>query len=218
MDNRRETFWRPSDLSKSVRSFIFQNGKTIFNDPTLIGKVKTEDKNSAHLFHLLCINASQGDYMHNKCMELHTKIEFSKPAHRRCDAHVISQPVLGQSRSRSLSLTKRIAASGNEIGSRLQGSGAVVCSRSVKRDAKTRTGGWGKTGPPFLGKHWMDNIDLNQMSHQYVSGVFQNDWFRNDPWTSVHLIDRSEDAKFELVWVIKRSILLFPVYITLKQC
>ena len=63
----------------------------------------------------------------------------------------------------------------------------------------------------------MDNIDLNQMSHQYVSGVFQNDWFRNDPWTSVHLIDRSEDAKFELVWVIKRSILLFPVYITLNN-
>ena len=28
-------------------------------------------------------------------MELHAKIEFSKPAHRRCDAHVISQPVLG---------------------------------------------------------------------------------------------------------------------------
>ena len=28
-------------------------------------------------------------------MELHTKIEFSKPAHPRCDAHVISQPVLG---------------------------------------------------------------------------------------------------------------------------
>ena len=93
--------------------------------------------------------------MHNKCMELHTKIEFSKPAHRRCDAHVISQPVLGQSRSQSprcfvnLSLTKRIAASGNEIGSRLQGSGAVVCSRSVKRDAKTRTGAGERQGPHF---------------------------------------------------------------------
>ena len=87
--------------------------------------------------------------MHNKCMELHTKIEFSKPAHRRCDAHVISQPVLGQSRSRSLSLTKRIAASGNEIGSRLQGGGAVVCSRSVKRDAKTRTGAGERQGSHF---------------------------------------------------------------------
>ena len=64
--------------------------------------------------------------MHNKCMELHTKIEFSKPAHRRCDAHVVSQPV-----------------------SMLQGSGAVVCSRSVKRDAKTRAGAGERQGPHF---------------------------------------------------------------------
>ena len=76
---------------------------TIFNDRTLIGKITTEDKNSAHLFHLSCINAlcthSHGDYlfeavrdfcMHNKCMELHTEIKFSKPAHPRCDAYVIS--------------------------------------------------------------------------------------------------------------------------------
>ena len=37
------------------------------------------------------------------------------------------------------------------------------------------------------------------------------------PTTSVHLIDRSEDVIFELVWVIKRSILSFPVYITKKK-
>ena len=58
----------------------------------------------------------------------------------------------------------------------------------------------------------IDNIDLNQMSHRYVRGVLQNDW--NDTSTLAHLIDRSEDAKFELVWVIKRLTLLFPVYIT----
>ena len=71
---------------------------TIFNDRTLIGKIKTEDKNSAHLFHLLCINAlcthlfePVRDFcMHNKCMKLHTEIKFSKPAHPQCDAHVIS--------------------------------------------------------------------------------------------------------------------------------
>ena len=41
------------------------------------------------------------------------------------------------------------------------------------------------------------------------------------PSTSAHLIDRSEDVIFELVWVIsypiKRSILSFPVYITEKN-
>ena len=37
------------------------------------------------------------------------------------------------------------------------------------------------------------------------------------PSTSAHLIDRSEDVIFELVWVIKRSILSFPVYITKKN-
>ena len=37
------------------------------------------------------------------------------------------------------------------------------------------------------------------------------------PSTSAHLIDRSEDVIFELVWVIKRSILSFPVYITKKK-
>ena len=31
------------------------------------------------------------------------------------------------------------------------------------------------------------------------------------PSTSAHLIGRSEDVIFELVWVIKRSILSFPV-------
>jgi len=35
--------------------------------------------------------------------------------------------------------------------------------------------------------------------------------------TSAHLIDRSEDVVFELVWVIKWSILWFPVYITEKN-
>ena len=44
----------------------------------------------------------------------------------------------------------------------------------------------------------LDNIDLSQMSHRYVSGVLQSDW--NDPSTSAHLImiDRSGNAKFEL--------------------
>ena len=35
----------------------------------------------------------------------------------------------------------------------------------------------------------LDNIDLNQMSHRYVSGVLQN-----EPSTSAHLIDRSENV------------------------
>ena len=48
----------------------------------------------------------------------------------------------------------------------------------------------------------LDNIDLNQMSHRYVSSVLQNDW---------------NDVIFELVWVIKRSVLSFPVYITKKM-
>ena len=58
-------------------------------------------------------------------------------------------------------------------------------------------------------------MHLNQMSHRYVSGVLQSDW--NDPSTSAHLIDRSEDVIFELVWFIKRSTLSFPVYITKKK-
>ena len=75
---------------------------TIFDDRTLMGKMKTEDTISAQVFHLLCIHNlcthSQDDYlfeavreccMHNKFMELHTEIKFSKPAHPRCDAHVI---------------------------------------------------------------------------------------------------------------------------------
>ena len=37
------------------------------------------------------------------------------------------------------------------------------------------------------------------------------------PLTSAHLIDRSKDAVFELVCVIKWSILSFPVYITKKN-
>ena len=35
----------------------------------------------------------------------------------------------------------------------------------------------------------LDNIDLNQMSHRYVSGVLQN-----ETSTSAHLIDRSENV------------------------
>ena len=37
----------------------------------------------------------------------------------------------------------------------------------------------------------LDNIDLNQMSHRYVSGVLQN-----EPSTSAHLIDRCENVNF----------------------
>ena len=37
----------------------------------------------------------------------------------------------------------------------------------------------------------LDNIDLNQMSHRYVSGVLQN-----EPSTSAHLIDRSENVNW----------------------
>ena len=37
------------------------------------------------------------------------------------------------------------------------------------------------------------------------------------PSTSAHLIDRSEDVIFELVSVMKGSILSFPVYITKKM-
>ena len=35
----------------------------------------------------------------------------------------------------------------------------------------------------------LDDIDLNQMSHRYVSGVLQN-----EPSTSAHLIDRCENV------------------------
>ena len=37
------------------------------------------------------------------------------------------------------------------------------------------------------------------------------------PSTSAHLIDRSENVIFELVWVIKWSILSFPVHVTKKK-
>ena len=64
----------------------------------------------------------------------------------------------------------------------------------------------------------LDNIELNQMNYRYVSSVLQNDW--NDPVDfRSPSIDRSEDVLFELLWVIKRSILSFPVlYITKKDC
>ena len=44
----------------------------------------------------------------------------------------------------------------------------------------------------------LDNIDLNQVSHRYISGILQSD--SNDPSTSAHLImiDRNENTKFEL--------------------
>ena len=61
----------------------------------------------------------------------------------------------------------------------------------------------------------LGNIDLNRMSHRYVSGVLQ--MTEMIPLTSAHLIDRSKDAIFELVCVIKWSILSFPVYITKKM-
>ena len=38
----------------------------------------------------------------------------------------------------------------------------------------------------------LDNIDLSEVSHRFLSGILQND--RYDPWTSAHLIDRSEDV------------------------
>ena len=70
-------------------------------------------------------------------------------------------------------------------------------------------------GLPGWNFDWMDraldNIDLNQMSHRYISGVLQNDW--NDP-LDFRSLDRSQ---FELVWDAKRSILSFPVYITKKM-
>ena len=81
------------------------------------------------------------------------------------------------------------------------------------------------------------------MSYRYVSGVLQNDW--NDPVDfrsldrsqilpfyfrvcafsiprtrlsrSLEQANRRKDVIFELVWVIKRSILSFPVYITKKK-
>ena len=51
-------------------------------------------------------------------------------------------------------------------------------------------------------------IDMSAASYKMTEMI---------PSTSAHLIDRSEDVIFELVWVIKRSILLFPVYITKKN-
>ena len=34
------------------------------------------------------------------------------------------------------------------------------------------------------------------------------------PSTSAHMIDRNQDVVFELVWIIKRSVLSFPINIT----
>ena len=51
-------------------------------------------------------------------------------------------------------------------------------------------------------------IDMSAASYKMTEMI---------PSTSAHLIDRSEDVIFELVWVIKRSILSFPVYITKKN-
>ena len=42
----------------------------------------------------------------------------------------------------------------------------------------------------------LDNIDLNQMSHRYVSGVLQNDW--NDP-VDFRSLDRSQRGCY--IWV-----------------
>ena len=50
------------------------------------------------------------------------------------------------------------------------------------------------------------------MSHRYVSGVLRNDW--NDP-VDFRSLDRSQRGCH--IWVIKRSILSFPVYITKKN-
>ena len=50
-----------------------------------------------------------------------------------------------------------------------------------------KTESWGKA---------LDNIDLNQMSHRYVSGVLQNDW--NDP-VDFRLLDRSQRRCY--IWV-----------------
>ena len=41
----------------------------------------------------------------------------------------------------------------------------------------------------YLFRKAQDNIDLNQMSHRYVSGVLQNDW--NDP-VDFRSLDRSQ--------------------------
>ena len=60
----------------------------------------------------------------------------------------------------------------------------------------------------------LDNIDLNQMSHRYVSGALQNDW--SDP-LDFRSLDRSQRGCciwVYIVWVIKWSILSLPVYIT----
>ena len=48
-------------------------------------------------------------------------------------------------------------------------------------------------------------IDMSAASHEMIETLD----FRS--------LDRSEDVIFELVWVIKRSILSFPVYITKKK-
>ena len=52
--------------------------------------------------------------MHNKFMELHTEIKFSKPTHPRCDEYVMGYSLFQAPRQ--------------------------WCSRSVKREAKTRAG------------------------------------------------------------------------------
>ena len=60
------------------------------------------------------------------------------------------------------------------------------------RRAKDEETKWRRKLPPS-GAHQMgkalDNIDLNQMSHRYVSGVSQNDW--NDP-VDFPSLDRSQ--------------------------
>ena len=63
----------------------------------------------------------------------------------------------------------------------------------------------------------LDNIDLNQMSHRYVSGALQNDW---DVPLDFRSLDRSQRGCciwVYIVWVIKWSIWSFPVYITQKN-
>ena len=61
----------------------------------------------------------------------------------------------------------------------------------------------------FAWRKALDNIDLNQMSLRYVSGVLQN-----EPSTSAHLIDRCENVNLSLK---KGQFLTLTVYIT-KNC
>ena len=84
---------------------------------------------------------------------------------------------------REFELIQRISIFRFSIGSKgARDDGSYFCGKLVTSQLKHR-------------RIWkaLDNIDLNQMSHRYVSGVLQN-----ESSTSAHLIDRCENVNLSL--------------------